>query len=140
MRYSDYEFQKMGAELCERDDKRTAQEHARKRSGQMPELYLIEVNHFNGSTVVSRYFPERNTVDLTRAATVKEITSGEYEGVNRVLALDPDAGTSRDATKEIAQEILDAIDQPPPAFLENFLQEVLGVGTVNRVLREMENG
>lgn len=41
-----------------------------------------------------------------RHATVQWIASGEFEGVSKVIAFDLDNGTCRDATREIAAEVM----------------------------------
>lgn len=104
----------------------------------MGELYLIEVSYRDRAGRFDQYFPERDTSDLTRAETVKDIRTGQYEDVNRVIAIDLDKGAARDATKEIAQEILDSLDELPLRFLQEFLEHVLGCQAIASVIREMK--
>ena len=98
----------------------------------MTALYLIEVSHPQGA-----YFPERNTADLTREATIRDIRDGQFDGANRILCLS-DNGTWADATVEIAQAILDDLDQEPHWDLQNFLENALGCRAVADWYREME--
>jgi hypothetical protein len=104
----------------------------------MSELYFVEVNYRVPGKPVTTYFPERDASDLTRAETIKDVRAGQYEDASRIIAVDLDKGTSRDATKEIAQDILDGIDELPLLFLQEFLEHALGVRVVASVLREME--
>lgn len=101
-------------------------------------IYLLEVSCRDRDGKQSSFFPERDTSDLTRAETVKDIRTGQYEDVSRVIAVDLADGRAWDATRDIARDILNELDEPPLPFLQDFLECALGVGVVASVLREME--
>ena len=54
-------------------------------------------------------FPPRARHLTARSCVVDDMISGDIEGVCRVLAMNPDAGTSWDASKEIAHLIMDCV-------------------------------
>lgn len=96
-------------------------------------MYLIERTH------IRPYIAECDTADLTRANAI-QACKDDPDSIRRILHLDIAAGTSRDATKEIAQAVVDALDELPVAHeLQNFLEGVLGCGVVARLVREMED-
>lgn len=103
----------------------------------MNELCIVEVgSRLSGKWV--KYFPERDTGDMTKPKTLDDIWSGEVEDVERVIVLSPD-GTWRDATCQTAVEILTrAVDNGEvPRHLVDFLEENLGCAAVAEVMREM---
>jgi hypothetical protein len=91
-------------------------------------IYLPEVYSVGGN-----YFPELRTGDTTKATLVADIASSQHDDVMRVIAVDPASGTSWDASKEIAQAVLDVIlvdYSRVPAWCEDFLERHLGVFNV----------
>ena len=96
-------------------------------------VYLPEIHSRGGS-----YFPELHTGDTSKATIVADIASAQHDDVRRVVAFDLIAGTSWDASKEIAQAVLDAILTDyarVPAWCIDFLEEHLGVHTVRAAER-----
>ena len=49
---------------------------------------------------------ERKLSDMTLAETVKDIVGGEFDSVAFVFCLNPDEGTMRDVTEDVAREVL----------------------------------
>lgn len=91
-------------------------------------IYLPEVYSIGGN-----YFPELRTGDTTKATLVADIASAQHDDVTRVIAIDPASGTSWDASKEIAQAVLDVIlvdYSRVPAWCEDFLERHLGIFNV----------
>lgn len=87
--------------------------------------YLPEIH----SAKYGTYFPELRTGDTSKATIVADIASAQHEDIRRVIAFDLDAGTSWDASKEIAQAVLDAVlgeRYGVPDWCKEFLHEHLG--------------
>ena len=85
------------------------------------------------------YFPEMNLHNATKATVVADIATAQIEDVSRVIAFDIAAGTSWDASKEIAHHVLDEIlakHGRVGAWCIDFLEEHLGVGFVRQCERE----
>lgn len=98
-------------------------------------VYIPEIHKPKSSP----YIPELRTGDTTKATIVADIASSQHEDVSRVIAFDLGAGTSWDASKEIAIAVLDVIlvDHPRvPAWCVDFLEEHLGANYVRRCERE----
>lgn len=51
------------------------------------------------------YAPERNLSDMDRATTVRDIATGQFEGVVQVLECNPVEGICRDVTEEIMNAV-----------------------------------
>lgn len=99
-------------------------------------FYIPEIHHNSRG---GNYFPELNLHDTTKATIVANIASAEHEDVSRVIAFDVAAGTSWDASKEIASLVLDQVIAEygkVPAWCVDFLEENLGVGFVRQCERE----
>lgn len=95
-------------------------------------IYLIERDHRDGAYIV-----ETSLGQADRAATIAAVRS-EPKDVNRVLRLNPD-GTWTDATREIAQAVMDGLDEPPRDGVRDLLENVFGCRAVADLCREMEN-
>lgn len=96
-------------------------------------IYLPEVHSKGGN-----YFPELRTGDTSKHTIVADIASAQHDSVTRVIAIDIASGTSWDASKEIAQAVLDVILEDysrVPAWCVDFLEEHLGVNYVRSVER-----
>lgn len=84
------------------------------------------------------YFPELRNGDTTKATIVADIASAQHDAVIRVIAFDIQAGTSWDASAEIAHAVLDVVlnDQAHvPHWCRDFLEEHLGVNYVQACQR-----
>lgn len=68
-------------------------------------FYIIVTDHSGGA-----YLPERNTCDLDRASTVKDIADAQHTDILHVFECDPVQGKFRDVTCEIAREVCDTFD------------------------------
>lgn len=99
-------------------------------------LYFPEIRWRPGSVP---FFPERDTNDTAKAKLVDDMISGEFDGVVRVYAMNIGAGSSWDASKEIAHAICDALPsgEPIPEHLMDFLENTLGCGQVAQIGREL---
>ena len=96
-------------------------------------IYLPEI-HSRGQS----YFPELRTGDTSKATIVADIASAQHDNVRRVIAFDLDAGTSWDASREIAQAVLDVVltdSDRVPVWCVDFLEDHLGIGYVARAER-----
>lgn|SRR5262252_4015852 len=51
------------------------------------------------------YAAERDAADLDRESTIADIMTGQVEGVERVIALNPAEAWARDVTEDVAIEI-----------------------------------
>jgi len=101
-----------------------------------PDVFYIPEIH---NPAHGTYFPEMNLHDTTKATIVADIATAQHEDVNRVIAFDVEAGTSWDASKEIASLVLDQVINEHgrvPAWCVDFLEEQLGVGFVRQCERE----
>jgi hypothetical protein len=89
---------------------------------------------------IGTYFPELSGTATTKATVVADIAKAQHEDVSRVIAIDIAAGTSWDASKEIAGLVLDVVlsehDGRVPAWCVDFLEEHLGVGYVRQCEQE----
>lgn len=75
------------------------------------------------------YFPELSHGDTTKATIVADIASGQHEEVSRVFAFNLTEGTSWDASKEIAYDVMDQVLGEygyVPQWCVNFLEDHLG--------------
>jgi hypothetical protein len=82
------------------------------------------------------YIPEIPFGRLGKAEVIADIASAEHEEV--VIGVDLSAGTSWDASKEIAQAVLELVlrdDDRTPAWCIDFLREQLGVNYVRAAER-----
>jgi len=104
----------------------------------MAKLYFIETNLYRGSIKSGSVFVERSTMEMDLKSTVTDILEGQVTDINAVYCADLEAKTFTDATKEVAQAVLDRLDQEPSRDVLDFLEEGLGCATVARVCREME--
>lgn len=98
-------------------------------------IYIPEIH----AQRYGRYFPELRTGDTAKAAIVADICSAQHDEVVRIIAIDLAAGTSWDASKEIAQAVLDQVLSESgeiPHHCRNFLEEHLGVRDVMDAERE----
>ncbi len=80
------------------------------------------------------YFPELKTGDTTRDTIVADIASAQHEDISRVIAIDVNAGKSWDASREIAQLVLEQHireDGEVPRWGRDFLEKHLGIAHVN---------
>lgn len=97
-------------------------------------LYIPEIHHQTGN-----YFPELRKWDTSKPAIVADICRAQHDDVIRVIAVDLACGKSWDASKEIAQAVLDAVIAEyghVPNWCLNFCQEHLGVAYVGQAERE----
>lgn len=79
------------------------------------------------------YIPELRHSDMSLHTIVADIASAQHDNVVRVLAIDLASGTSRDASKEVAHLVLDAVledEYHVPDWCRDFLEEYLGVNYV----------
>jgi hypothetical protein len=76
-----------------------------------------------------RYFAERDLADACdRATTIRDIATGQVEGVVRVYAFNPVEHTADDVTEEIAIAIANAAgSEPITAGLRDFIEEHAGL-------------
>jgi hypothetical protein len=75
---------------------------------------------------------------LSKAELVQDIADGQHENVDRVIGINVEAGASWDASREIAQAVLDTLpyNEPIPAYVFDFLEDHLGCQVMARVERE----
>lgn len=64
-------------------------------------IYLVVCRHHTGN-----FLPERETADLDRATTVRQIAEGQFSNVAQVIELNPVEHTSRDVSEDIAREVM----------------------------------
>lgn len=97
-------------------------------------IYLPEIHSKGGN-----YFPELRSGDCSKHTVVADIASAQHDEVHRIIAVDIANGTSWDASKEIAQAVLDVIlvdYSRVPAWCADFLEEHLGVDCVRNAEHE----
>lgn len=98
-------------------------------------LYIPQLADHPGKT----YIPELSHGDTTLHTIVADIASAQHDSVVRVIAIDLAAGTSWDASKEVAEHVLDIVlteHGHAPKWCVDFLHEHLGVGYVNNAERQ----
>lgn len=98
-------------------------------------LYIPQLADHPGKT----YIPELSHGDTTLHTIVADIAGAQHDDVVRVLAVDLAAGTSWDASKEVAAHVLDIVlteHGHVPAWCIDFCQEHLGIGVVNDAERQ----
>ena len=87
----------------------------------------------------TQWIREAPLTGLTRGAVIKDILDGQIEDVARVLEIDEAAGTCRDVTTEIANDVCDATwgeERAPFSKLRTWLdRHADGVGYYERALR-----
>lgn len=106
-------------------------------------IYIPEVHSGFGVDPLDEYrtqnyFPELKMSDTTKATIVADIASAQHEDIRRVIAIDLANGKSWDASKEIAQEVLEILvseDGHVENWARGFLEEHLGVAHVNQAER-----
>lgn len=101
----------------------------------LPAIEYHPVIHSTGGA----FYPDRRLSDLTKATIVADIASAQHDDVVRVVAFDVEAGTCWDASREIAQAVLDVILQDysrVPAWCEDFLERHLGIHNVREAEHE----
>jgi hypothetical protein len=69
------------------------------------QLHTVVCRHQNGW-----YAAERLLEDMGRAATIRDIVSGEMEHVTRVICWNAVEGIAHDVTSDVAIEIVKALD------------------------------
>lgn len=77
--------------------------------------------------------PEMARSDQTKAMIVADLASAQHEYVSRVIAIDLASGKCWDASKEIAQAVLDitaAECSSTPSWCVEFLEMHLGINKV----------
>lgn len=97
-------------------------------------IYLPEIHSKGGN-----FFPELRKGDTTKSALVSDICHSMHGDTWRVIAIDLANGTSWDASKEIAQAVLDVIltdYSRVPAWCVDFVEEHLGVNYVRSCERQ----
>lgn len=97
-------------------------------------VYLPFIHNKSGD-----YLPELRNGDTTKATIVADIASAQHDAVIRVIAFDISAGTSWDASAEIAHAVLDVVltDQAHvPHWCRDFIEEHLGVNYVQACQRQ----
>lgn len=85
------------------------------------------------------YLPELRNGDMTLHTIVADIASAQHDDVVKVIAIDLASGTSRDASKEVAHLVLDAVleeEHHVPDWCRDFLEEHLGANYVRSTERE----
>lgn len=85
------------------------------------------------------YIPEMRTGDTTLHTIVADIAGDQHDDVIRVIAIDINSGSSWDASKEVAQHVLDIVlteHSRVPEWCIDFLQEHLGVNYVRSAERQ----
>lgn len=101
-----------------------------------PVLYIPQLaDHGPGKT----YIPELSHGDTSLHTIVADIAGAQHDDVVRVLAVDLAAGTSWDASKQVAEHVLDIVlteHGHAPKWCIDFLHEHLGVGYVNNAERQ----
>lgn len=98
-------------------------------------IYIPEIHNRRGQV----FFPDLRKGDTAKATIVADIASAQHEDVRRVIAVDLAAGTSWDASKEIAGLVLDSVlaeDGRVPVWCLDFLEEHLGVNYVRTCERQ----
>lgn len=84
------------------------------------------------------YIPELRNGDMTLHTIVADIASAQHDDVVKVIAIDLTSGTSRDASKEVAHLVLDAVleeEHHVPDWCRDFLEEFLGANYVQSAER-----
>ncbi|WP_022723388.1 hypothetical protein [Rhodopseudomonas sp. B29] len=88
--------------------------------------YIVICAHHAGGYLLER----NNLTDLSRSETITDIVSGEIDpkAVCQIIEIDLDAGTSRDATKDIARAVMtrwadraEPLSQDEYEFVESFV-------------------
>lgn len=98
-------------------------------------LYIPQISEGHGKT----YIPELRGNDTSLHSIVSDIAGAQHDNVSRVIAFDLGAGTSWDASKQVAEHVLDIVlteHGRAPEWCIGFLHEHLGVGYVNNAERQ----
>lgn len=85
------------------------------------------------------YIPELRSSDTTLHTIVADIAGDQHDNVVRVLAVDIETGSSWDASKQVAEHVLDIVlteHGRVPEWCIDFVHEHLGVGYVNNAERQ----
>lgn len=102
----------------------------------MSDIYFIEcAGKINGRRCT--WFAERDTDDMQLVSTVSDILTGQVEHVSKVWLADLEAGTFRDVTREVMQEVADALNEYPHGELLDVLENSLGCQHMAEMKREM---
>jgi hypothetical protein len=81
-------------------------------------LYFVLASFGNAGTA----WVERDPNDCDRETTIRDLIDGQIEDPLQVIEVDPDEGTSRDVSEDIAREIADRVRREPiPQALINFI-------------------
>lgn len=98
-------------------------------------IYIPQISEGHGKT----YIPELRGGDTSLQSIVSDIAAAQHDSVSRVMAIDLAAGTSWDASKQVAEHVLDIVlteHGRAPEWCIGFLHEHLGVGYVNNAERQ----
>lgn len=100
-------------------------------------FYLPEI-HIPGHAA---YIKDRELYAATKAGIAEDIVSGELQDLHRVVAFDLTAGTSWDASKEIAHAVIDGLEfgEEIPRHVREFLEDQLGCAVVAALDRELRH-
>lgn len=103
-----------------------------------PVLYIPQLQD-GPRRAAKTYIPELSHADTTLHTIVADIAAAQHDDVVRVIAIDLTSGTSWDASKQVAEHVLDIVlteNGRVPEWCIDFLQEHLGVGYVNDAERQ----
>lgn len=100
-------------------------------------IYLPVVRAKDGT----EYVVERETSDMDRATTVKDIAEGQIEGLVQVIELNPVELTSRDVTDDIARDVMNiwAHRGEPLSYTQyEFVEQFIGTRAARLFIRTAE--
>lgn len=88
----------------------------------------------------TEYIVERETSDLDRATTVKDIADGQIENLVQVIECNPVEATSRDVTEDVCRDVMNiwAHSGEPLSFSQyEFIELHIGTRAARSFLREV---
>lgn len=91
-------------------------------------LYLVIVGHKSGD-----FIPEQN-VSVDRKTVVRDIASGQYEGLVQVLECNPVEHVCDDVTKDLAWEVSalwSEYGEPLNDWQRDFIEQTIGIEAAN---------
>jgi hypothetical protein len=96
-------------------------------------VYLVVMDHKSGA-----YFPEQSVAETDRKTVVRDIASGQYDGLLQVLELNPVEGICRDVTEDICREVMNTFaneGEPLTAWQYEFVDLHVGTAAANSFAR-----
>lgn len=92
-------------------------------------VYVVIVAHKSGD-----FLPEQNVSEMDRKTVVRDIASGQYEGLVQVLECNPVEHVCDDVTKDLAWEVSalwSEYGEPLNDWQRDFIEQTIGLEAAN---------